>query len=136
MVLNKKIIFNSLIYLTINKTENVLNTHNYIQLKLVLIFKIALATLNIEEGTIIWYSKDEVYWERNNLSVFDKMQLTLLKLRKKIHFNRISRGIELFTHERDNQSKNITHLVFVVHGIAQKLDRFFSFFFLLVKMFK
>lgn len=84
-----------------------------------------MCTLDIDEGTVIWYTKDEVYFEKNNMTVMDKMHLTFMKLRKKIHFDRIHRGYLCpdFTYDHATHSKEITHLVFVIHGIAQKLDR-------------
>jgi hypothetical protein len=58
------------------------------------------------------------------MTVIDKMHYTLMKLRKKIQYNRIHRGFFSETkYEQKNYSKEITHLVFVIHGIAQKLDR-------------
>jgi hypothetical protein len=60
------------------------------------------------------------------MSVIDKMHLTILKLRKKLNqINRIYRGFkENNNNEQSNKNpQEITHLIFVVHGIAQKLDR-------------
>jgi hypothetical protein len=82
-----------------------------------------LSSINIDEGTISWYSKDELYWEKKNMSVIDKMQHGFSKLRNKIKGNRIKRGWKSvkLKEDGDGKFKQITHLVFVVHGIAQKL---------------
>lgn len=60
------------------------------------------------------------------MSVIDKMQIGFSKLRNKINGKRIKRGWKCskskeIQNDGDGQFKEITHLIFVVHGIAQKL---------------
>ena len=43
----------------------------------------AIGSLTIDDGTITWYSKDEVFWEKNKLSIYDKLQLGISKFRNK-----------------------------------------------------
>ena len=81
-------------------------------------------SLNIDEiGTISWYSKDEVYWEKKNKSVIDEMRHGFSKFRNKIKGMRIKRGWKStrLKDDGDGKFKEATHLIFVVHGIAQKL---------------
>ena len=45
--------------------------------------KKAISSIAIEEGIVSWYSKDDVYLERNKINIFNKINLPILKLRKK-----------------------------------------------------
>ena len=57
------------------------------------------------------------------MSVIDKMQHGFSKLRNKIKGTRIKRGWKStkLKEDGDGKFKEATHLIFVVHGIAQKL---------------
>lgn len=85
----------------------------------------ALSTKNISVGTIIWYSKDEVYLEKKNTNVIEIMQSKLSKFKHKIKLNRIKRCIKTLREDdqQDLSQQEVTHLVFVVHGVAQKLQK-------------
>jgi hypothetical protein len=85
---------------------------------------LAICSITIDEGTISWYSKNEIYLEKKNKSVIDKMQHSLSKLRNKIIKGiRVRRGWKSLKikEDGDGKYKEATHLIFVVHGIAQKL---------------
>jgi len=82
-----------------------------------------ISSLTIEEGTIVWYSKDDIYLEKNKLGLIDIMTNSLFsKLRNKNPGIRLKRGWKDNSKEESSKKpKEITHLIFVVHGIAQKL---------------
>jgi len=80
--------------------------------------------MTIDEGIVIWYSKENVYLERKNISVIDKMHSSILKLRKKLNpEDRISKCFKENIIEHSIKNQEITHLIFVIHGIAQKVNR-------------
>lgn len=88
-----------------------------------------VGSVNIEEGVVTWYSKDEVCWEKNKMSLIEKMNFGISKFRSKMSGMKIKRGLKVKTPKSsendsaDNEEKEqeITHLVFVIHGIAQKM---------------
>ena len=115
---------------------------------------LAIGTLTIDEGTITWYSKDEIYFEKSRQTLIGKINQGLFKFRNKIciflsaaqmslvvfalenifvvlqSLNSIQAGTKLSRgfKEKDKgkeepieKPKEITHLLFVIHGIAQKL---------------
>lgn len=90
-----------------------------------------------------WYSKDEVCWEKNKMSILEKVNFGFSKFRNKMNGMKIKRGLkpprpsksendlltEMASHCQLGQAnenalpreQEITHLVFVVHGIAQRM---------------
>ncbi len=57
--------------------------------------KKAISSISIEEGIVSWYSNEDVYLERNKINIFDKINLPILKLRKKLkQVNRIRRSFK------------------------------------------
>ena len=95
----------------------------------------ALESINIEEGVVTWYSKDEVCWEKSKMSILEKVNFGFSKFRNKMNGVKIKRGLKLKSSltksendlldvnsgEAFNREQEITHLIFVVHGIAQRM---------------
>ena len=80
------------------------------------------------EGTVIWYSKDEIFIQKSKTNLIEIMHSKLSKLKHKIKINRIRRCIKHAEDVPDENYQNmklkeVTHLVFVVHGVAQKLQK-------------
>ena len=44
-----------------------------------------VGSINIEEGVVTWYSKDEVCWEKNKMSLIEKMNFGFSKFRSKMN---------------------------------------------------
>ena len=66
---------------------------------------------------------NEIYWEKTKLSVIDKVHSQILKLRKINQLNQIRRGVKENDEkdsEKSQEAAPVSHLVFVIHGIAQR----------------
>lgn len=84
-----------------------------------------IASINLDEGTVNWYSKNEIYWEKNKMSMKDNLKNLINRFNNKSGI-RVVRGWKTVKQkdsnaEGDGKFTEVTHLVFVVHGIAQKL---------------
>ncbi len=42
-----------------------------------------VGSVNLEQGVVTWYGKDDVYWEKNKMSLIEKMNFGLSKFRNK-----------------------------------------------------
>lgn len=81
-----------------------------------------ISTLQFDDGVINWYSKDEVFWEKTKLSM-NYFITRISNFKNKYAGVKIRRGLKEKHKESDLEDKphGITHLIFVIHGIAQKL---------------
>jgi phospholipase DDHD1 len=83
---------------------------------------LAIGTLSFEDCVVSWYSKEDVYVEDRKPTLIYK-SMSLFKIKSKMPGKRICRGFreKHKDNNMDEKPSEITHLVFVVHGIAQKL---------------
>ncbi|CAF0849369.1 unnamed protein product [Brachionus calyciflorus] len=84
-----------------------------------------VGSLQFSDGVINWYSKDEVFWEKTKLNMINLFTSfkQLANFKNKYSGVKIRRGVKEKHRESDHDEKpqEITHLIFVIHGIAQKL---------------